>query len=229
MDWDWHYLKPLLIVAGAIAVWLKNRRGEQAGRPADYDQDDMTDNRAPSRPWAGEVRELPPVSRDGTDPEQAERVRRIQEEIRRKIAERRGQAAPPPMPAPALGPFNPQRPLFREQPSVPAPRSAPPPMASVREVVTTYDDAAALERQKRMAEQLAELEERRHEARRAAQALAEAGPVFVPTPAQESARAPGSPAGGTPGLTAGLRDPRALRRAMVLREILDPPLALRDA
>jgi hypothetical protein len=96
VDWILDNLQLILVVAGSIAVWLNNRQREKQGLPADYDEDGVPDNAQPTaRP---EVRELAPVSRDGTDPEQDERVRRIQEEIRRKIAERRGQGAPPPVP-----------------------------------------------------------------------------------------------------------------------------------
>ncbi len=221
MDWIWDNFQLILVVAGAIAVWLNNRRREQAGKPADYDEDGRPDNRTP-RPG--------PLSRDDTHPDEAERVRRIQEEIRRKIAERRGQSAPPPMPAPVL-PMNPLRPVFREQPPAPAPvqRPAPPPMPVVREVATVYDDEAALERQRRLAEQLAELEARRREVRQTAVTLAEAGPVSaVSASARERTQTifPHVQA-GVHGLAAELRNPKALRRAMVLREVLDPPIALR--
>lgn len=213
----------ILVAAGAIAVWLNQRRQEQAGMPADYDEDGLPDNRDPRHRSPSETRELTPVSRDGTDPEQAERVRRIQEEIRRKIAERRGQAAPPPIPTPAptLEPFNPMRPVFREEAS-PRPVATPPPMPARLEDASDHDDSAALERQRRLAEQLAKLETARREARRAAQALSETGAA--------SAKVRTEPAViGARGLVAELRDPQALRRAMVLREVLDAPVALRGA
>lgn len=162
-----------------------------------------------------ETRELAPASRDGSNPEADERVRKIQEEIRRKIAERRGQVVPPPMPAPE-----------REQPG----RMEPPPEVypapePVREVVTAYDDSAALERQRRLAEQMEELEARRREARMAAQAAAmgagsRADNAFAPS--NEPSRT-----AGFRSLNAELRDPRALRRAMVFREVLGAPVALR--
>ncbi len=219
MDWIWDNIQLILVVAGSIAVWLNQKRREQSGEPADYDEDGVPDNRVPPRPDARSL--TPTAPRDGVDPEQAERVRRIQEEIRRKIAERRGQtapSAPPPMPAPV---FEREQPAFREE------RPAPPPLPSAREVVTAYDDEAALERQRRMADQLAELEARRREARRAAQALAETGgpTVTVRSMAREAAAGP-APIGAR-GLAKELRDPKALRRAMVLREVLDAPVALR--
>ncbi len=90
-----------------------------------------------------------------------------------------------------------------------------------------YDDEAALERQRRMAEQLAELEERRRDARRAAQALAEAGGPTVTARSTARDAAAGPAPIGARGVAHELRDPKALRRAMVLREILDAPVALR--
>ena len=230
MDWVWDNLQLIIIIAGGIAMWLNQLRREKNGEPADYDGDGTPDNRAPR----SETRELSPESRDGSNPEQDERVRQIQEEIRRKIAERRGQGAPPPVPAPApqLEPFNPLRPVFREQPAAPPPM--PPPAPTVREVVV-YDDTAALERQRRMAEQLEQLEQQRREAQRAARAVSESrGSVHAGawsrSNAGDSASAmvrQGSPALGGRALAAELRDPQALRRAVVMREVLDPPVALR--
>lgn len=236
MDWVRDNLQLIIIGAGAIAFWINQARREKNGEPADYDNDGVPDNRTP--PF-GETREMRPLSRDGSDPAQDERVRQIQEEIRRKIAERRGQGAPPPMPAPELEPFNPLRPVFGEQPFEEAPPRLPPQppaMPTVREVVV-HDDQAALERQRRMAEQLEELETRREEARRAAQAARSAPTVAshedvwgkgsgVGAPAAVSGGRNGPALGGR-ALAAELRDPQALRRAMVLREVLDPPVALR--
>jgi hypothetical protein len=161
------------------------------------------------------------MNRDQTDPEQAERVRQIQEEIRRKIAARRGQT-PPSIPAPPeLPPFNPMRPVFGEE--IVPPRQAPPappPIPVERETVPA-EDTAAMERQRRLAEQLAELENRRRETRRAAQAFAETGESPVSSrPAAGGQAEPRS-------VSEELRDPRALRRAMVLREVLGTPVALR--
>lgn len=234
MDWIWDNLQLIIVVAGAIAVWLNKSRLEKNGEPADFDDDGIPDNRTPPR---AETRELTPASRDGSDPAQDERRRQIQEEIRRKIAERRGQGAPPQMPAPpVLPPFNPARPVFREQPAEPArpARSleAPPPLPvpAAREV-SAYDDEAALERQRRMTEQLAELEAARRQARRDAQTLAETGEppqsVSVGSVGSGSRDKVVTASSGVRGLAADLRDPKALRRAMVLREVLDAPVALR--
>src|SRR5258707_706236 len=78
MDWILNHLQLCIAVAGAIAYWINQQRAAAAGRS---EQKDLT---AQARPPA----------------EDLERTRRIQEEIRRKIAERRGGAQPPVM-APA--------------------------------------------------------------------------------------------------------------------------------
>jgi hypothetical protein len=217
MEWVRENFQIILAVAGAIAYWLNQRAREKAGQEADYDDD--------GKP---EVRELTPTSRDGSSPEEDERVRRIQEEIRRKIAERRGQAAPPPVPA-SVPTFDPFRPVFQED-DAPSPmrrEEAPPPMPSpVREVVVAYADEATLERQRKLAAQLAELEERRREARRAAQAAAQSGGQAAANVAYH-ADAPDVPGLSARRLHDELRSPAALRRAMVLREVLGAPVALR--
>ena len=163
--------------------------------------------------------------------DQEERARRIREEIQRKIAERRGQApaqAAPPPPLPRPDPF---RPVFQEEarpappPLRPAGQQPPPPLrpvaqASVREVFASDDDSAAMERQRRLAEQLAQLEEQRREARRlASQARGDTTTVV--------AEISGGSTVGSRSVAAELRDPRALRRAFVLREVLSAPVALR--
>jgi hypothetical protein len=218
VDWIWDNLQLILVVAGSIAVWINQHRREKNGEPADFDEDGIPDNRTPPRQ---DAKTLTPASRDGMDPEQEERVRRIQEEIRRKIAERRGQPAPGPLAPQPMFEEPRERPMvFREEPQV------PPPLPTVREVVVTYDDGAALERQRRMEEQLAELEKQRREARRAAQAFAESGATRAATSDTQSGAAR-TAAVGERSLVQDLRDPRAVRRAMVLREVLGQPVALR--
>jgi hypothetical protein len=217
MEWIFDNLQIIIVVAGAIAYWLNQRAREKAGQEADYDQDGIPENR-PLR------REIEPRTLDGGASEQEERARRIREEIQRKIAERRGQAAPPPMPAPV---FEEREVVFREETSFPPPLrpvEVPPPMPT-REVVTAYVDTEALERQRRLAEQLEQLEAQRREARRAAVQVRAEGRTPGATP---TATAAGRGAAlGVRGVGAELRDPRALRRAIVLREVLGAPVALR--
>lgn len=239
MDWIFDNLGLVITVATVIAVWLNNRRRENQGEAADYDEDGVPDNRFPqqpdNRPFAGGEAEM----------EQAERVRRIQEEIRRKIAERRGQVsppamplptsrtesyeAPPPMPAP---PGVPQRTGFPQAPTPPS--MPPPPLPTAREVVFVPDETqAALERQRRLAEEMEALEERRREAQRSARALATATAGTSDIAKSEAdvwstpAAAPGSTFAPGRGIGAEMRDRRALRRAMIWREVLDRPVGLR--
>lgn len=219
MDWIFEHLNVIIVVAGAIAYWINQRAREKAGQEADYDEDGVPENRP------GRTREMPAHPARGADFDQEERNRRIREEIQRKIAERRGQgapSAPPPMPPPRLDPF---RPVFREEvappppPLRPEPAPMPPPMPAP---AAAYEDASALERQRRLAEQLQELEEQRREARR----QAERARGQLAAPALAAASIGGAPVGSR-SVAAELRDPRALRRAFVLREVLAAPVGLR--
>ena len=158
------------------------------------------------------------------DPDRAERVRRVQEEIRRKIAERRGVV---------------------EQPSIPASRERVPPVVRrtevppldpfggpMRRIVRRIEEAAAelqpkepealtvLRRQRELADQMHSLEAARAaEVQRAAQVAA------MSSLARRAVSAPELPV-RDPWL-AQLRDPRDVRRAVVLREILGAPVGLR--
>ncbi len=170
------------------------------------------------------------MSRPNYDPDQEERARRIREEIQRKIAERRGKAASPAAaPPPPLPRFDPFRPVFQEEarPTPPPLRRSetagipplrPPEPSSAREPVPVHDDSAALERQRRLAEQMEQLEEQRVAARRAARQMGN-------DPASGSATTGGAIGGRS--VAVELRDPRALRRAFVMSEVLSPPIALR--
>lgn len=201
MDWIFDHLQLIIAVAAAIAYWLNQRRQAQA--------DDGEENAAG------------PVRRDfNADPEEAERTRRIQEEIRRKIAERAGGGpiqVPPPAPEPP--------PLFRTETSAPRPVAAPlpsreftrqadaPPVAQPPPFQASA--AAILERQRQLEDQMRELDAARKAAQRKAMAVA----------AQSAAQPAATEREG--GLLADLRGARNLRRAIVLREVLGPPVGLR--
>lgn len=222
MNWVLDHLQIIIVVAGAIAYWINQRNREKAGQEADYDEDGIPENRPAPR---AETRELSPRNREGTDIDQEERARRIREEIQRKIAERRGQAHAPSAPAappPPLPTFDPFRPVFQEEARPLPPPLRPPEPVTPREPVAAYDDTAALERQRRLAEQMEQLEEQRREARRAAQR------AFDSTEQQAATTQTAQAAGlGARLLSAELRDPRTLRRAFLMREVLDAPVALR--
>jgi hypothetical protein len=203
MDWIQDHLQLVIAAAAAIAYWLNARRKDKAGQAADYDGDGKPDN-------------VPGGARAMREHEQAmehaENTRRIQEEIRRKIAERQGggHAVPPPMP-PAMPPAPPV--LRREQPE--RARQA----MEERRAEAEREAAVVLERQRGLAAQLAALQARKAEAGREAKSVwASQQPEPVATPGRVRDDA---------GLLAELRNARSLRRAIILREVLGTPVGLR--
>ena len=156
--------------------------------------------------------------------EEQRRVREIQERIRKKIAERRGGAAPlaPAPEEPAAG-----GPLLRPSRVPPLEPFGGPSRRMVIETMrreiqpeeTAAAETAALVRQQRLAEQIHALDEARVATeRRATQAVAQ----------RANAMASSSAASAPHAVWLGdLRDPQTLRRAFVLREVLGPPVGLR--
>ncbi len=160
----------------------------------------------------------------GDETEEQRRVREIQERIRRKIAERRGQASPlapaaeedapaapllRPARVPPLEPFGgPSRRLVIETMRRAEPREEPAPF-----------DPGVLERQRELAAQILALDEARVATeRRAAQVVEQ----------RENASASSSTASAPHAKWIGdLHDRPALRRAFLLREVLGAPVALR--
>lgn len=207
MDWILDNLQLVIFIAGAIAYWLNQTRKGWA----ESGEEDVRETRQPHSP-------IPQRS----ELDNAEQVRRVQEEIRRKIAERRaaaeGRVAPPPMPSPAEDdPWAPE-PVF-------APAAPPPMPAQTRPLYSEEQDAEAAARQRRFSEQLAEAERARVEAKRRLEEMWDrpfSKDVHAPASAV-SVRAAG------PALTPRqvLRDRAALRRAWIMREVLDKPVALR--
>jgi hypothetical protein len=144
----------------------------------------------------------PPATPGSFDAEVAERTRRIQEEIRRKIAERRGTV---PIETRPVGPGMEPPEIIAEPPVEPA------------YAATT---AAVLERQQQLANQMRALELARvAEQRRAVHAAA-----TLKTAAESET---GMLAASRNDLLADLREPASLRRAFVLREVLGAPVGLR--
>jgi hypothetical protein len=201
MKWVFENLQIVIAIVAAIAYYL-TRKARQDGAEAE---------------------------REEMDPEQAERTRRVQEEIRRKIAERRGAMSEtisregereriPPLMRPRevepVDPFGgPLRRIVREFERALDPESQP----DLDRGAQARAQAAELERQAKLAEELRALEAARIvEVRHARQAL-------------ERKMAPRTavPVFATANLRGTLRDPRELRRAIVLREILGPPVGLR--
>jgi hypothetical protein len=204
MDWVLHNLRLLIFIAGAIVYYLNARRKAaeaRASKPATSAPQTREQQVSP----AGEI---------------AEESRRIQEEIRRTIQQRRAQRVPPVVmrPPPVLRPPEPE--------DVPRPVEIP----VQRSMKTTDENAEAslLERQRRMAEQLRQLEEQgrtsqqmgqlEEQRRRADQRVAD-----VAAYSQSSGEASPSDI----DWAYELRDPRSVRRAVLLREIFGPPVGLR--
>ncbi len=199
MKWVLEHFQILAAVAAAIAYYLTQQRQAAARKT-----------------------ETPRATADAD--EKAERTRRVQAEIRRKIAERRGaepEAVPPPVrefvpplvrptQVPPLDPFGgPMRRIARKIEE------------AARFEMEPADDSAqqaALERQAKLAEQMRALEAARQAEQRRAAAVAARIPGR-PSPV------PAVPAGG--GLREQLRDAGALRRAIVLREVLGAPVGFR--
>lgn len=200
MDWILDHLQIIIAIAGAIAYWLNARKKEKAGEPADYDGDGKPDTLQQDR------RSL----REQTDPAQHDdNTRRVQDEIRRLIAERnRSEGRPGPVPIPVEQPTPP--PLRRREPE-------PAAYAEARREEAERESAAVLERQRGLADQFAELQARRAEATREAKAVWTA----KPEPTAVTAR------GGDVSLLRELRNARSLRKAVVLREVLGTPVGLR--
>jgi len=170
----------------------------------------------------------------GGDADGERRTREVQEQIRRQIAERRGQSPGAP-PAPVLEPERPAPPRARpETTQMPEPlggplgrmledfqrRTQPLPSAPPPVLAEQRNIGAELERQQQLADQLRSLAESRVLAQRRA----------ANTSAAEQATAEAEPAQRTAArgrLLGDLRDPQALKRAFVMREVLGPPVGLR--
>lgn len=206
MDWILDHLQVLIAIAAAVAYWLNSQRKQAGG---------------------GEM--------EGQDADEAERTRRIQEEIRRRIAERRGGQVPPqpqarPAPPPLLRPrptelpmppFGaPPQPVFTPRPPREEQWDEAPVFPAAREDArTAAQTAAILERQKKLAEEMRALEAARVEARkRAAQTAA--------MDAKKLGQKTREVLGGR-SLGEELRDVKSARRAVVMREVLGAPVALR--
>jgi hypothetical protein len=142
----------------------------------------------------------PPPARVALDED--ERTRRVKEEVRRKIAERQAARAPAPAAARQEIPPETRRPAGGVTETFIPPEADAPPAVDYR---------AEQARQERLAKEMAAIE------------------AGLPPPiATHQAYAP-PPASPPPvlGWLAGLRDPLEVRRAIVLREILGPPVGLR--
>lgn len=193
MDWFFEHFKLFVLVGGAVAYWLNQRRKAKEEQEA-----------------ARTHTSAPPAQTQMSD--EAARVRRIQEEIRRKIQERtagmggvqkrQSPVAPIQQTPPPLAPKEDAKPDAYAQPT---------------EEQSIASDQAVLERQQQLAAKLKELEEKRRQNMGKAQVFAEK--------TAEGMAASDVAVGGSP--LADLRNPTSVRRAIILREVLSPPVGLR--
>ena len=191
MDWVFDHFQLIVAVGAAVAYWLTQRRKAKEDQEA--------------------ARTVAPSQRNAPVNDEAERIRRIQEEIRRKILERvDGVTTPVPTPPPLKA--APQAPVRREQIKIEAYTES---QAEAERVVVA--DQAMLERQQQLAAKLRELKEQRREHDRPSEVFAEKTALAM--------AASGTAVRGS--LLADLREPTSVRRAILLREVLGTPVGLR--
>lgn len=213
MRWVFEHFQLIIVIAGAIAYFLNQRSREKAGQPADYDEDGIPDNKPNATNF----------DRSTMDAEESERTRELQEELRRKREQRGGAPVAPPRLPQAPRPLAPQgndplSELMRELSQKLSPEAAPV-LVPVQEAPLTQvaEEDLILERQKALDAQYKALRVERQNTRREARELSDAN---RPRISSERAAPEGS-------WLAGLRDPLAIRRAIVMNEILGKPVALK--
>ncbi|MCF7687462.1 MAG: hypothetical protein K9M98_00485 [Cephaloticoccus sp.] len=186
MEWILDHLQILIAAGAAVAYWLNQRQQSKAEGEAEQGPDPTWHDDNPAAA------------------EEAERARRIREEIRRKIAERAQGQGPTPAQVPP--------PLFRREEPKPLPRFET--AAQNRDDGSGYmiaEDNAVLLRQRKIQEQLQALQDT---------------PKVVKHASMTTKMVP--PATGiSASLRQDLRRGGSLRRAIVLREVLGPPVAMR--
>ncbi len=203
MNWILEHFQIVLALAGAVAYWLKQRASESG------DDDSEVQKKIAERE-AHEKRIKEQIY--GQDAEAAERTRRVQEEIRRR-REQREAGAPVPQ----------QPPMLRSERPLASPVMAPRPVAEsikrprLKPVHAASPSEAEIRRQEELAQKMRDLEAAKRAAQFRAKELA----------AIEASKAESAPPVAPGDLVGELRDPRGLRRAIILREVLGAPLALR--
>lgn len=212
MKWITENIQVILAVAGAIAYWLNSQR-EAAEKAA---QEKETALRKASQPAS--------MTEGDAAAEEEMRNEQVRAEVRRMIAERRGETVPPERSAPPPISEPEEERSFRSPPVEEPPELAlPPPLHSpARSQQAGSDHAlaresleASLVRQEQLALELQTLNEQRALVARRAAVVAEGESVVARRDLVSNE------------LRHDLRDPRSLRRAIVLREVLGPPVALR--
>ncbi len=205
MRWVLEHLQVIIVIAGAIAYYVNQRRRAKEGLPPEDEEEGTYDT-------------------SSMDLEEAERTRRLQEELRRKREQRAGGSQPSvaPQPVPPVSRRADAPPPVFHDPLAEvmkdlARRLAPPPTVPPPAYVPSMEEQSQLQRQQEMEKRLQELEVQRRAA--LAQASAIASGLEVP------AGAPGRQQGSA--WLGEIRDPRLLRRAVVMNEIIGAPAALR--
>jgi len=191
MDWVFDHFQLIIAVGAAVAYWLNQRRKAK-------EEEEAARTVAPAQPNAPVI-------------DEAERIRRIQEEIRRKILERVGGVTTP-VPTPPPLKAAPQSTMRRVQTAAEAYTES-----QAEEERLVVADQAMLERQQQLAAKMRELKEQRREHDRPSEVFAEKTALAM--------SASGTAVRGS--LLADLREPTAVRRAIVLREVLGTPVGLR--
>lgn len=210
MNWILDHIQFAIAAAAAFAYWVNQMKGRARG----------------GKDAAPMERRFEPARADADD---LERTRRIQDEIRRKIAERRGVAAPPP-PAPAQAA---ERSLA---PPIVAPRPVAGQEGGLRERLETklaqmqareQARVAARDRRRQLEAQMRSIEADKLVAQRRAAEITLAARVETRAAATTQTAADTLAARHSRAWLDDLRDPQSARRAMVLREVLGPPVGLR--
>jgi hypothetical protein len=223
MHWILENIQVVIVVAGAIAYWLNQRqRIKQGLPPVDEDGQPIPQNH--------------PKHASFEETDDAERTRRIQDEIRRKSAERRSESGPssaprPPLvtiPAPARREATPP-PIFQDPvqemmkgfqrrfvPGPDASAAAQPPTESAQ----AEGERETLTRQRELQEKLEDLEAQQRVTR---QRVAE----IKATDAAAATSAESTRQTAADRWLTDLRDPETARHAIVLREIIGTPVGLR--
>jgi hypothetical protein len=223
MRWVLDNIQVVIVIAGAIAAWLtKRQRDKQGLPPVDEDGNPIPQNH--------------PKQASFEETDDAERTQRIQEEIRRKIAERRGESGPSsaPRPLPVTIPAPARReatppPVFQDPVQemmkelqrrfVPVP-DPPAPAGPTTESAQAAGERETLTQQRGLEEKLQALEAQQRTAR---QRVAE----IKATDAAAATSAESTRQATADRWLTDLRDPETARHAIVLREIIGTPVGLR--
>ena len=199
MNWVFDNIQLIIIVASSIAWWLTQKKQPDA---------------PPEDPMARPGRQ--PIEYEQDDSDAARQVR----ERMRRLREQRGLSHEddnvPPLPDRPQPSVENIPPVLRELMGIPEPKPrpvAPPPVPRV-------DHGA------RMAAEMRELEAKRRESDAAAAKIRQQT-ALRQHKRQSAAVAPRGRGLDDRDFLATLRDPRSARRAIILREVLDKPVALR--